>query len=297
MPAANTPPPALRPAVAIPVYKPALSAAERVSIDRTVAMLPGRDLFLVGPRHLQAWMAALCRRYSPALQFKVFDDRFFASIGGYNDLMREREFYRAFAGFSHLLIAQTDALVLSDQLDRWCQSDVSYVGAPWFVGGSRPEQPLRFLGVGNGGFSLRRVDDFLRVLSTPRRVPNFVKSRTGGRSPVSRWWRRFKHEWWYAYSTGPLVPTSNEDVFWGVLVPAAFPFFKVPAPEEALAFAFEVEPRTLLEMNHRALPFGCHAWERCDRAFWLEQLPELRSALAAVAAAEPAGATAGAAPQ
>lgn len=271
------------PAVAIPVYKPVLSAAERVSVERTVRTLHGRDLFLVGPRHLAAWMQEQCRRHAPALQCKVYDDRYFAGIAGYNALMRSRVFYQSFAGFSHVLIAQTDALVMSDQLDDWCTQDISYVGAPWFAGGSEPVRPLQFVGVGNGGFSLRRVGDFLRVLSTPRRVPNFVKSRSGGRTAVARAWRRFKHEWCYAYSTGPLVPTSNEDVFWGILVPAAYPFFRVPPPEQALAFAFEVAPRELYALNGYRLPFGCHAWERCDRAFWIEQLPDLGPSLQAAA--------------
>lgn len=283
-----TPPPpaasAPRPAVAIPVYKTALTPAERLSIARTVQVLRGRALFLVGPRHLTAWMAAQCQQHGAALQFKVFEDRYFSGISGYNALMRSPVFYRAFAGFSHVLIAQTDALVIADQLDDWCSRDVSYVGAPWFVGGSEPVQPLQFLGVGNGGFSLRRVDDFLRVLARPQRVPNFVKSRSGGKGPVARAWRRFKHEWWYAWSTGPLAPTSNEDVFWGALVPAACPFFRVPPPEQALAFAFEVAPRRLHELNTRQLPMGCHAWERCDPAFWFEQLPWLREGLQQAAA-------------
>ena len=52
----------------------------------------------------------------------------------------------------------------------------------------------------------------------------------------------------------------------------------MPAPERALDFAFEVAPRRMLELNGHRLPFGCHAWERCDRAFWAEQLPFVREA-------------------
>jgi len=132
--------------------------------------------------------------------------------------------------------------------------------------------------VGNGGFSLRRLDHFERLLATPRRVPNTVKSASGSPAAVSRWVRRLKHEWWLAYNRPPLLPTSNEDVFWGVLVPAVCPFFRVPTPEQALGFAFEVAPRKMFELHGHRLPFGCHAWERCDRGFWGEQLPFLREA-------------------
>lgn len=275
MPAAT---PAPRAAVAIPVYKTDLSAQERLSIDRTVELLGHHAVFLVGPVALKPWMDTLARRYGGRLACLPFDDHFFAGIAGYNALMRDRGFYTAFAAYSHLLIAQTDALVLSDRLEAWCRSDYSYIGAPWLVGGSEPELPLRFAGVGNGGFSLRRIDHFLRVLGTPRRIPNTLKSRSGSPAPVSRLVRRIKHEWILAWNVGSLFPTSNEDAFWGVLVPAVCPFFRVPSAEQAIDFAFEVAPRWLYELNGQRLPFGCHAWERCDRGFWAEQLPFLRAA-------------------
>ncbi|MEY3295549.1 MAG: hypothetical protein RLZZ451_1597 [Pseudomonadota bacterium] len=270
--------PATSPAVVVPIYKTTLTPAERVSIDRTAEVLAAREVFLVGPARLQAHLQALAAGYGPRVRHRTFDDRYFASIGGYNRLMRSRVFYQAFADFSHVLICQTDALVLSDQLDRWCASPWAYIGAPWFEGGSQPVQPLRFDGVGNGGFSLRRVQDCLRVLAGLRRVPNFIKSRAGRPTGLRRLVRRIKHEWILAYTVEPLFPSSNEDAFWGVLVPAACPFFRVPSPEEALAFAFEVAPRHLYELNGRQLPFGCHAWERCDEAFWRERLPFLQAA-------------------
>ena len=266
------------PAVAIPVYKTTLSAAERLSIERTVAVLGRHALFLVGPRHLSGWMQGLCAQHGGRLGYKVFDDAYFAGIRGYNALMLSRPFYAAFAGHSHLLIAQTDALVLSDDLLAWCDTGFSYIGAPWFVGGSEPVQPLRLAGVGNGGFSLRRLDHFAQVLATWRRVPNTVKANSGSPAPLARLVRQFKHGWWLAWNRPPLLPTSNEDVFWGVLVPAVCPFFRVPTPEQALGFAFEVAPRHQYELNGRRLPFGCHAWERCDRGFWAEQLPFVREA-------------------
>jgi hypothetical protein len=266
-----------RPAVAIPIYKPELSAAESISIGRTVEVLARWPLFLVGPARLSSHMQTLCARYPSGLRYMTFEDRFFSGIRGYNRLMRSTHFYGSFATYSHVLIAQTDALVLSDQLNSWCERDLSYVAAPWFVGGSKPRQPLEFLGVGNGGFSLRRVSDFLRVLTTPRRIPNFIKSRDGGERGLVNLVRRIKHERLFAYNVEPFFPTSNEDVFWGLLVPAVFPFFRVPKPEDAIAFAFEVAPRLLYELNGHQLPFGCHAWERYDRDFWEEILGFLKT--------------------
>jgi hypothetical protein len=268
---------AVRPAIAIPIHKPELSAAERLSIDRAADVLSRWPLFFVGPVRLTPQLEALCGRYQRETQHKTFADRYFSGIKGYNALMRSKCFYRSFADHSHLLIAQTDALVLCDQLQRWCERDYSYVGAPWFVGGSEPRMPLTFLGVGNGGFSLRRVRDFLRVLDTPRRIPDFIKSGGASKGGRRNLLRRAKHERLFAYNVEPFFPRSNEDFFWGLLVPAVFPFFRVPRPEVAIGFAFEAAPRVLYELNGHELPFGCHAWERYDRAFWEEQLPFLRA--------------------
>ncbi|MFY9514371.1 MAG: DUF5672 family protein [Rubrivivax sp.] len=268
---------AIRPAVAIPIYKTELSAAETLSIERSVEVLARWPVFVIGPARLSTHLDGLRQRFGQRLQVKTFEDRYFAGIKGYNRLMRSRDFYQAFAANSHLLLAQTDALVISDELESWCMRDFSYVGAPWFVGGNRPQLPLRFWGVGNGGFSLRRVDDFLRVLQTPRHIPNFVKSRARGDRGFANLVRRIKHERCLAYNVEPFFPSSNEDLFWGVLVPAACAFFRVPSPEEAIGFAFEVAPGHLYEMNANRLPFGCHAWERFEQDFWKEKLPFLAS--------------------
>jgi hypothetical protein len=270
-----SPPSASRPVVVIPVYRPALSAPEKLSVERAVETLGQHAICFIGPSHLHDHLASLCRHYGRQVQTTVFDDHYFSGIKGYNSLMRARGFYAAFSAYSHILIAQTDTLVLRDDLQAWCDQDYAYIGAPWFVGGSQPRQPLEFMGVGNGGFSLRRIADFLRVLRQPRHIPNFIKSRKGGADGHGSLVRRFKHAWLLAYNFEPLFPTSNEDFFWGILVPAACPFFRVPGLDTASRFAFEVEPRYLHALNGGRLPFGCHAWERYDREFWLQVLPEL----------------------
>ena len=51
----------------------------------------------------------------------------------------------------------------------------------------------------------------------------------------------------------------------------------------ALAFAFEAEPRRCFERLGR-LPFGCHRWQKFDRAFWE---PHLLPATASAAVRQP----------
>jgi hypothetical protein len=63
-----------------------------------------------------------------------------------------------------------------------------------------------------------------------------------------------------------------EDSFWSIEAPKFDREFRVPTAEEALPFAFEVDPRWCYEKNNRKLPFGCHAWAKYDKEFWMEVL-------------------------
>ena len=87
-------------------------------------------------------------------------------------MMFSKTFYSNYLEYEYLLIVQTDVIVISDQLKDWCDKGYSYVGAPWFVGFHQLKKSLMFLGVGNGGFSLRRVEHFINVLSRIRYIPN-----------------------------------------------------------------------------------------------------------------------------
>jgi hypothetical protein len=43
---------------------------------------------------------------------------------------------------------------------------------------------------------------------------------------------------------------------------------RMPAPEEAIDFAIELEPNRSLTINEGRLPMGCHAWHAYDLDFW-----------------------------
>lgn len=267
-----------RACVVIPLYRPDLSPAEVFSVERTLEVLAGYPVVAICPSHLARAASKIigAARRPGVVAFEAAD---FASVGAYNALLMSRRFYRAFAGFEFILVVQTDALVLSDELEGWCARGYSYVGAPWFEGFVTPTEPLKLLGVGNGGFSLRKVADFRRVLARPRYVPNTL-TLVPGRWRDAEAWREFlKDRFKFAYNVPGLLPRVNEDAFWGVLVPRRVSFFTVPTPEQAIAFAFEAAPAYLYHLNGDRLPFGCHAWERYDRAFWARVLGERGVAL------------------
>lgn len=262
-----------RAAVVIPLYRCNLHESEIFSLRNTAKVLAGHDIFLIGPQKLRKDLDQLIDKTGLSLKLKLFPDKFFASVAGYNRLLMGQSFYQSFSNYTNILITQTDALVFSDKLNEWCDSNYSYIGAPWFKGFAQPMKPFEFLGVGNGGFSLRKVSDFLKVLKYPSRINNGVQKNYRG----TRLMKQIKHyidSWFFSYSFRPFMPRTNEDIFWGLMVPTNFSFFTVPTFEESISFAFEVEPRLLYEINGRQLPFGCHAWEKYDLKFWQHVLPQ-----------------------
>ena len=80
--------------------------------------------------------------------------------------MLTRQFYEKFLNFDYILIYQTDAFIFVDKLDEWCTKGFSYVGAPWFKDFTPPYCTNELQFVGNGGFSLRKVPHFIKVLNT-----------------------------------------------------------------------------------------------------------------------------------
>ena len=258
-------------AIVVPVYQPVTDPFEQLSLAQTIKTLVAYPVYIVGPDKLQGYFEELVTDASGRIRYKTFKDHFFQSIDGYNDLLLSQCFYQAFDAFEYMLLVQTDALVLSSDLESWCAKQYSYVGAPWYEGYTRPTLPLTLTSVGNGGFSLRRVPDFIRVLSRPRLFKNvLMQSWPGGL--ISTVYRYLKDYHCVAFGNAHFNIKVNEDLFWGLFVSQQCKFFSVPSPAEALSFAFEAHPDHSYRLNNYTLPFGCHAWRRYQSEFWYKTL-------------------------
>lgn len=254
-------------AVVIPIYQTSLSPEETFSITQAAFVLAKHDLYIVGPKSLEAFLAGLATQFGRLIRYKTFADHYFAGIDGYNRLMLSSMFYRAFIDYQYILIAQTDSLVFRDELDAWAAKGFSYMGAPWFEGYTQPTKPLRLDCVGNGGFSLRSISDFLRVLECPRIFKNTLMESWPG-NWLSSTYRYLKDYHCFVYKNFQANVKVNEDLFWSLFAPPRCSFFTVPSASEAIAFAFEAHPEYLFELNQHQLPFGCHAWRRYNPEFW-----------------------------
>lgn len=259
-----------RAVVVIPVWCLPLTADESLSLERCLGVLSGADFRLVSPASLD--LAPLFARH-PGLSAERFADRHFRRISGYNELLLSDGFYARFAAWEYMLICQLDAMPLSDELVAWCERGLDYAGAPWFATGPR-NRSGEFIGAGNGGFSLRRIAAFRRVLASRTLDADPDKWNA---LPVGFGLRRILLLRLFLLLRSLPLPFArlflacarmNEDLFWSAYARFFDPDFRVCGVDEALRFAFECQPRLCYERSGRRLPFGCHAWFRYDPAFW-----------------------------
>jgi len=267
--------PASRPskmvAIVTPISnRPDLTADELISLRHLEHFLGGYDRFLIAPKGLKFQL--------PGFETRYFSKNFFGSPQAHGRLLYRPEFFREFEDYKYILIYHLDAVVFSDQLMEWCETDLDYIGAPWIPGihfwVSEPQ-------VGNGGFTLMKVEAVLNVLreryrmeparyweeqllatveSVARKVKFFTKL-----APTRLLDRRFKirKQLWRAQQG-----VRHNDLFWSYDAVKYMPTFRVADWRTGVRFAFNRGPREFFELNERKLPFGCHAWYKWDRAFW-----------------------------
>lgn len=261
--------------VVIPTHKDELDFDEKISLRRCLAVLAEHPIQIICPCSLNTEYYQ--QFLSDTVTLRRVPDNWLSSKQAYNRLKVSSKFYQMFQEFEFLLTYELDSYVFTDSVLQWCNSGYDYIGAPWFRGYSKPEQPPQFLGVGNSGFSLRRVSSCSKVVKTykflesPKLILKNICRQIVNRKFVLA--KRKLMQLLLGNNFNSVLNCKydhNEDIFWGLVAPKHFKSFRVPSPETAIGFSFEVLPRLLYEMNQRKLPFGCHAWTRYDPEFWLE---------------------------
>lgn len=261
--------------IIIPIYRNELSEFERISLRQAGKVLGRYSFAFVTSKNVDTRVhEEVLREYQVVPRKCLFAAASFGSIGAYNRLLIGKRFYQEFKRHKYMLILQLDAFVFRDELQSWCEKDYDYIGAPWIEGMHAASLYGQYVGVGNGGFSLRKIDSSLRALKSLSYL-----ERPGGVFGMFRRDFRIKPFRSFAGLIKRLTVVNNsfsvfndfgynEDDFWGRLMPRNFKWFKVPEPREALKFSMEVCPRKMFDDNDRKLPFGCHAWWKYDIDFW-----------------------------
>lgn len=265
--------------VVIVSHKAHLSHYEIISVRQCLSVLAGYRIQFVCPASLD--VTALYRTFGKEIEIRRVKDAWLSSWEAYNHFAMSRQFYRPYLDYEYILIHETDAFVFRDDLEIWMNKEYSYIGAPWVEGYSRGRANSPLSGVGNGGFSLRRVPDHLRALSSLRftktfaeQYESFAKLNVKGRVRHAFLllvehlvYNNFHHSFKSLHYRLMRLP-CNEDVFWGLLAGCCFEWFSVPSPEEAAGFAIELQPERMVALNGGRIPMGAHAWWKYDLNFW-----------------------------
>ncbi|MGI8548921.1 MAG: DUF5672 family protein [Gemmatimonadaceae bacterium] len=246
---------------------PELTPDEETSLRHLRHYLGHYDRYVIAPKSMDV----------PHDDFQVvrFGDEYFGSANAQTRLMMKPEYYETFSDYEYVLTYQLDALALSDQLLQWCSAGFDFIGAPNYGLSDRLST------VCSGGFALRKVSSFLKVLYSDRYSVDpdqYWRALTAGKSPLTKlrnaprkYWKRL-HRFngidreikWFLDGRGVLL----EDEFFVHNAARFYPDFKVPTVETALRFAFDETPRVAFEMTKGQLPFGAHAWYKQDRQFY-----------------------------
>jgi hypothetical protein len=241
--------------ILIPIYKSKFAALEQFSIDYSLAKSSGRQHCFIAPEGLDCSYYHL--RY-PGVGYEFFPPHYFDSVQSYSRLLLSEGFYGRFVGFEFILMLQSDAIMLTDDLDFWLAQPFDYIGAPWPDGIELTVQRDRFCGenhrrvrthVGNGGFSLRRVSKCLALIHEfPEMNAKFTEVGT------------------------------NEDSYFSLLGMLSTDFI-IPNEITASRFSMELKPEFYYAANGRRFPMGAHAWATVQPRFWAPCIPPLAAIL------------------
>lgn len=264
-------------AVVIPVYKANPTVIEIASFKQCLVILKNYDIYIITFKELDLSVySEISLSVQKKYKLHFFAEDYFTSVVGYNRLCLSRSFYECFLGYDYMLIYQLDAWVFNDELSYWCSLGYDYIGAPWFfLSKEEHKYTKRVRGVGNGGFSLRKISHCLRVLDFPSFLP-FVTPKMLLSESVSL--KKLAKYSFKLLGVGNnlnyfLRNNINEDGIFSLRAQHSWIFCQLPPFDVALKFAFEVNPSYLYDINNEKLPFGCHAFEKYEyNTFWQKHI-------------------------
>lgn len=254
--------------VVIFIHKPDPSPYELISFAQCFRILGTHPIRIVAPRNLPL------HKYKdvvPHFETVYIPPKWLSALAYYNKLKTSRFFYNLFNEYEYLLTYELDAFVFKDELAYWCTKGYDYIGAPWFEGFSNPKDDAPITGVGNSGFSLRKIKPVQKILKSMY-ARNPLDTDTGVRA-LLKVYGRIPLRWLTSKLSGEnhhVVKDfwAGEDRFFSLAVPQVYNWFNVAPVEDAIKFSFELKPERLFVLNHQQLPMGCHAWWKYNLDFW-----------------------------
>lgn len=269
--------------IAIPIYKTRINLMEATSLRQLIKITNGKySIRLIAPKDLDVscYMNIIPETFDVTTE--EFPKEFFIGIEGYNKLWVNQILYERINAWKYVLIYHLDAFLFSDDLEAWCEEGYDSIGAPIYEFNGT-NNPVKYLGTGNGGFCMRNIASCLKVLNQNKIVytlkdikGDFLKYNFKGRISRCLYYIDMISTMGSRSSSNRNRIRVNEDYFWSVLVPASYLWFKVPERLTAAKFSLEYNHENLYRENDNIMPFGCHGWYKPMLAeFWVPIFKEI----------------------
>lgn len=246
--------------IVIPIYKSEPDYIEEVSLKRlnTVIGQKNYNVYFVAYPELD-----LTKYYEFVNDLTVspilFDKRFFESKHTYSQLCINYDFYNVFSDYEYMYIYQTDCYLNTDNLFDFCELGYDYIGAPimstdcgWpTVKEDKEGKKVYMPVIGNGGFSLRKIETFKDITN-----PNgeFIQE--------------------YKLTEDILKNVIWEDLYFCVTIKQLYDLNISPL-HIGTKFAWDMSVDILYSFfNIKNFPMCIHAWDKNIR-FWNKYIPEL----------------------
>lgn len=245
--------------IVTPFHKDNLSEYESISLKTIQFHFKEYDKFLVSFKEnnlkLQGFKKVNFSKY------------FFKNLGSYNKLCSSIDFYGKFSNYEYMLICHLDVIVLKNNLKYFTDLNLSYLGA--LTGTKNIFDRTRKLLWGtryfcNGGFSLRKISDFISVLeSNNMSFPfNYYTLYELTKSSTIKYLSLFfKTKYSKSKNLGEYFALNfylHEDTFWSYFATIFYKNYKLPSKKICLEFCFEGDPNFFFKKNSRQLPLALH---------------------------------------
>lgn len=245
--------------IVIPIYKNTPDIIETISLQRLNKIIGNKnyDVYFITYDGLDI------HKYIdlyPNAKITLFDKYFFNSTKTYSELCLNYDFYNRYSDYKYMYIYQTDCYIYTDVLEDFCNLNYDYIGSPIFstdcgwptiteVNGEQHYKPV----IGNGGFSLRKINTFKNILDPNGEFRQYVK-----------------------LTDDILKQVVWEDLFICVTIAKYYDLHIAPLEiGELFSWDMSVDVMYNLWGNHN-FPMCIHAWDKNIR-FWQLYLEELKN--------------------
>lgn len=262
-----------RVAVLIPTHLEQLDEELAATLLHNATQLRVYALEIILPESCSpSWYEDFFKQHGLDGTVRLVHSTYFGSPAAVNKMGTDPAFYRMYKEFDYILICHLDAWVYHDRLAYWMDQGYDFIGAPLFLPDNENVHFLQRMAPfgSNGGLSLRRVDNCIRVLETfrpglsPWRLAQAIwflarNRRWGFVAILFRLLRELSRDWRGACEKYNIY----EDVFFTIIAPLCGNRISIPSSHIAMKFACEVNyPLFQKEVLGLEPPLGIHGYDK-----------------------------------